>query len=133
MVKYIRQKLLFEEIPILTDCDPEFFEFFGLEPSMNTIENAHNAVTVVNAGRFNKVIVVAEQIHLPRVVGTLREQLTRLMQHRPRAITLEEVPTDGKFEWSNDQWHLRSEWRFRMWNVLAERHHRATGNMIDKE
>jgi hypothetical protein len=114
-------------VPIMTDCDARFREIFDLDPSHNTPENARNAARVVQKGRISEGDVVAEDLHMFRVIGTLRKELDRLNLLSDFAIRAHAVP--GEFEQTNDQAHIRSEEAFNSWNFKANVHHVLTGKV----
>ena len=126
MAEYIRTEF-HGRVPLFTDCDPEFQQRFPEgTPSMNTIENGRNAALVIHANaNFRRADIVAEHLHLPRVIGTFRGEMQKIC--RDRHLQLHSHPTDADFEPDNDQWHLQSRLRFRLWNALSSMHHLITG------
>lgn len=117
----------YDDLPLIeTDCDPLFQEKYPiLSPSTNTVLNAVNAAAVTYTLGVRQVEVVAERIHLPRVIGTYREQLRRL--GILDAVSMSAHPVDAEFEPTNDQWHIRSETRFHAWNLLSTVQHLLKG------
>lgn len=130
MRRYIEER--FTNIPLITDCDPAFHERFPhLAPSTNTVENARNAAYVTREGEYKSVDVVAEELHLPRVIGTYRRQLHALKILE--ALEMHAYPVKGSFEQDNDQWHIRNRMIFRCWNALSNIHHLLTGEVMRSE
>lgn len=126
MQLYVREKIGVV-IPTITDCDPQFREMFGLEPSHNTPENARNAAKVVHKGRIFDVDIVAEKLHMFRVIGTFRKELQNLNLLGSVFMRSHSVP--GVFEETNDQVHIQSEEAFNKWNFKANVHHILTGKV----
>ncbi len=112
-------------LPVITDCDPEYKEMFGLDPSHNTPENARNAVAIVEAGKMPEGDVVAENIHSRRVLATL---LHAMRQKQVDAL-LRLHSVDAAFEPSNDQWHIRNKAVFRAWNMVGWTEHFLKGKV----
>jgi len=123
MVNYIREQIS-QTIPIITDCDREFQRIIGAQASMNTIENSRNAALVLQAGELRSVVVVAERLHMLRVIGTLR---AALQNFEINGVLMRAHPTDGVFEETNDQPHIRSKKAFKAWNRKANIHHLLIG------
>ena len=126
MQLYVREQLGVI-IPTITDCDPEFREMFHLDPSHNTPENARNAASVLAKGSIFDVDVVAERLHMFRVIGTLRGELKKLGLLGSVFMRSHSVP--GVFEETNDQVHIQSEAAFNKWNFKANVHHILMGKV----
>lgn len=126
MQLYVREQLNII-IPTITDCDPEFREMFQLEPSHNTPENARNAAHVMKKGAMLDVDVVAERLHMLRVIGTFRKELENagLLE----SVCMRSHSVLGVFEATNDQKHIQSESAFHAWNFKANVHHVLTGKV----
>ena len=132
MVIYIREYMS-SGIPVITDCDPEFTEQTGLQPSGNTPENSRNAASVLRlqSNLQSHVSIPAERLHLPRVIGTFRRSLQDL-----RLLTGTKMlgyPIAAPFDPESDQQHLRSEDAFCTWEWKARMHHLLTGKVLRKE
>ncbi|TSC58455.1 MAG: hypothetical protein Greene041662_753 [Candidatus Peregrinibacteria bacterium Greene0416_62] len=130
MASYIKREF-HGHIPIITDCDPGFLNRFEevqppILPSTNTIENSRNAAHLISANdNFRSCDIVAERMHLPRVIGTFRREMQRICHDRH--LQLHSHPVDAAFEMDNDQWHLQSRLQFQLWNALSCMHHLLMG------
>ena len=127
------QKTLGSNIPVLTDCDGEFYEQTLQSPSGNTPANSRNAAAAIGLEPqlCSNISVIAEQLHWPRVVGTLRKQLHDRYLLCHSRITGD--PVDVAFDPESDQEHICSEAAFRKWDSKARFHHVLLGHVLRGE
>jgi hypothetical protein len=132
MELYIREHLR-STVPVITDCHPEFHEMTGLAPSGNTPQNGRNAAAVVrlNPALHSSLDIVAERLHLPRVIGTFRKRLHDL--HLLEGSHMSAHPVSVEFDPESCQEHIVSEQAFRAWEIKAKVHHILTGEVLRGE
>lgn len=132
MQLYIHNNLT-RRIPILTDCDLEFRELTGCSPSENTPENSRNAVAclLLNVQLCKRISIVAEQLHLPRVIGTVRRKLAD--KSLLASTHMVGYPVSAEFDPDSCQGHLQSELAYMQWEWKARLHHVVASHVLQRE
>jgi hypothetical protein len=120
-------------VVIVTDCDPEFWQHTGFAASGNTPENSRNVVAFLqhHPHLLQHTDIVAEHMHLPRVIATFRRKLSDCGLLADAAMIAHAVI--APFDPESCQGHLRSRVAFRRWEVAARIHHLMAGHVIRRE